>query len=166
MPADMVSQDIRFVHQPSQIRWAALRLAGYRLRKPRIVLVLVALLLLLIVGVLTSNPWLVGLPIGVFVSMPLVLIFYIVTSPRHFRGVEVQISVREDGVAFAGANRSSVVSWAGFKDVYCLKTMWAVMLTSSESVTFLPVDQLNSETLAYMLAKLRENGVKIYGDVS
>jgi hypothetical protein len=57
-----------------------------------------------------------------------------------------------------------MVGWAGFRKVYCLKMMWAVLFKKSESVTFFPVDQLNAETVELMLAKLRENGVKIVGD--
>jgi hypothetical protein len=40
-----------------------------------------------------------------------------------------------------------------------------VFVKNSDSVTYIPTDQLDHETLEFMLAKLRENHVEIHGDI-
>lgn len=158
----MVIQEIRFVHQPSQIRSAAMHLAYRRLKEPKVVLVLFGLLVLLLTGLVNSHPWLIALPVAAYAAMLLFFIQYVITSPRNFCGVEIHMSVQEDGVYFSGSNRSGMVGWAGFKEIYPLKAMWAVFVKNSDAVTFIPTGQLNQETLEYMLARLRENHVKIH----
>ncbi len=73
------------------------------------------------------------------------------------------MTVRDDGILFASAHRSGMVGWAGFKEIYLLKDGCAAFFKRSDSVTYFPTEQLSRETIEYMLAKLRENGVRIYG---
>lgn len=162
--SSIMNQEIRFVHEPSQIRSAAIGWVSKRLKEPKVYLVLVVLFVLLLVGLFSSHTWLIVLPGAVYVAMLLMFIQYVVTSPRVFCGVEIQMSVQEDGIYFSGSNRSGMVGWAGFKEIYPLKKMWAVFVKNSDAVTYIPTEQLNQETLEHMLAKLRENNVRIHGE--
>ena len=159
----MVIQEISFMHRPGQIRSAALHLVGRRIGEPKGVLFLVLLLILLIVGLAELNTWLIALPIAAFVAVLLHIIHYVVTSPRNFCGVEVQLAVREDEVYFSGSNRSGTVGWAGFREVYVFKKMWALFVKNSDAVTFIPTEELRQEALDFMFSKFRSNGVIVHG---
>jgi hypothetical protein len=135
-----------------------------RMSEPRSCIVVAVLLLCFVVGLWTSRPWMMVFSVAVGFAILLFVAKYILTSPRNFCGIDIRLSVREDGLHFSSPNRSGTVGWAGFREIYILKEMWALFFKNSESVTMIPTDQLSSDTLNFMVARLRENQVKIHGD--
>jgi hypothetical protein len=161
---EVVKQEITFVHEPKRIRSAAVQIFCRRLKEPAVLFALATLLLLVPIGMFTSYTWLLAVPPAAFVVIFLVAIQYVLTSPRNFCGVEVKMSIRDDGIHFSGSDRSGIVGWAGFKEIYLLNKMWAIFVNNSDAVTYIPTDQLEPETLEFMLTRLRENHVKMHGD--
>lgn len=159
----MVKQEIQFEHDPARVRWASLQLALSRLKEPRGLLLVAALIVTFVVGLLTSNAVLMGVTLGGFVVGLAFVLRYALTSPRSFCGVKIGLSIQDDGMHFTSPQRSGFVGWAGFRRIYQLKDMWALFLHRSESVTLIPVDQLDHDTLEFIRGKLQENNVRISG---
>ncbi len=141
-----------------------MQLTAMRMREPKGVILLGSLLLFIPIGLLTSHTWLLIVPGAAFVILLFGLILRIANSPKNSQGVEMRLSVQDDGLHYSGANRSGMVRWAGFREVYLLRDMWAAFFKQSDAVSFFPTDQLDRETLDFMLAKLRENHVKVRGE--
>lgn len=159
----MVIQAIQFEHDPARVRRASFQLATSRLKEPLALLMIAALVLALAIGMVTSHVWLIVVPVAVCIGLVLHALRYILTSPRNFCGIAVGLSIQEDGMHFTSLHRSGFVGWGGFKRIYQLEDMWALFLHRSETVTFIPVDQFDRETIEFILAKLQENHVRING---
>lgn len=157
----MVKQEVTFIHDPARIRSAARRLVQRRFMEPKVIVPFALLLALLLYGVIDSTWSFVAIPVAAFTVYLLVSVQYVTSSPRYFCGVEMQLAVREDGVTLSGANRSSVIEWAGIRGVYQFGGMWALFVQNSDAVTYLPAYLLRQETRDFMLAKLRESEVRV-----
>jgi hypothetical protein len=164
-PADaMVKQEIHFVHEADRIRSATMQLMAKRAKDSRIVIAMFILLLCFIFGLLSSRLWMIGFSIAIVIGVLLYSIKHVLTSPRNFVGVEICMSVIDDGLHFSSPLRSGAVYWAGFREIYLLNNMWAMFFKNSDAVTFIPVDQLRMDTVEFILARLREHQVKINGN--